>query len=107
MPNIEFYKAISTKTNEEAQGCLINVKGRHFIVSPFDDPENIKPICVFADSIKATNQQSRLLDEVKRLRDDLSNLSNHYEVLDGSYIIQKYNLDPLIDELTQIINAQP
>lgn len=52
-----FYKAKRVDNNELIQGNLLNLRCRHFVVSPFDNPEEpVNLICVFADSIEVIRQ---------------------------------------------------
>lgn len=39
-------------TKELVEGNFLNLKGRHFIVSPFDSEDNVKPIGIYAHTLQ-------------------------------------------------------
>jgi len=52
MEDKDLFHGKNTDTKEWIEGNFVNLQGRHFIISPFDSVANIKPISVYACSVK-------------------------------------------------------
>jgi hypothetical protein len=46
-----FYRAQRVDNGQWIEGNFINIKGRHFIISPFDNPDELKPVTIYANTL--------------------------------------------------------
>jgi len=70
---LRMYRAKRVDGGSWIEGNLVNIRGRHYIISPFDDPDDLHLICVLVDTIEEI-VNDRLMSEMEKLKKRVSNL---------------------------------